>query len=129
MSNQTSSIHQIQVGTPPTKSINANKWEVIEVHYNGFEGLPSEMGVPVHSPEFMCFGHKWRLRVYPGGASISDEGRIAVSLENRTDERIAINFGFSVKNKNGRGLKAEFGNQPLFDSKLMMGVCTRHNAV
>ena len=75
MSNQTTIVPQLHVGTPPIKSINANKWEVIEVHCNGFEDLPSERGVLILSPAFTSFGHKWRLRIYPGGDTIaSDEG-------------------------------------------------------
>ena len=78
---------------------------MIEVHYNGFEGLPSERGVPVQSPEFTCFGHKWRVEIYPGGHSTSNEGMVGIFLENRSDERITINFGLSVKDKNGKAVK------------------------
>ena len=89
----------LQVGTPPTRK----EWEVINIHYNGFEGLSSERDASVYSPEFTCFGHKWRLQIYPGGHSTtSDDGMIAVVLENRSDIRITINFGFSVENKKGK---------------------------
>ena len=100
MSIQTSRITKVHVGTPPTRK----EWEVIEVHYNGFEGLPSERGVPVHSPEFTCFGHKWCLKVYPGGHSESKDGMVSLYLVNRSNKSITINFGFSVKNKNGKGV-------------------------
>ena len=101
MSIQTSRITKVHAGTRPTRK----EWEVIEVHYNGFEGLPSERGVPVQSPEFTCFGHKWRVEIYPGGHSTSNEGMVGIFLENRSDERITINFGLSVKDKNGKAVK------------------------
>ena len=98
MSIQTSRNTKVHVGTPPTRK----EWEVIEVHYNEFEGLPSERGVPVHSPEFTCFGHKWRLQIYPGGDTRVDDGMVAVFLENLSNESITIQYGFSVKSKDGK---------------------------
>ena len=37
------------------------------VKFDDFEELPSEKGHEVRSSTFSCFGHEWRLAVYPGG--------------------------------------------------------------
>ena len=34
-----------------------------EVHFHGFEGLPTSSDTVVKSPEFRCFGHKWTVTV------------------------------------------------------------------
>ena len=101
MNIQTSRIHKIDVGTPPTstKSSNCSGWEIIEVHYHGFKNLTTTRGQAVFSPEFMCFGHQWCLRLYPGGRTSSVDGMVSTFLYNMSDKGIKVKFGFSVKNK------------------------------
>ena len=99
---KTSCIHKIDVGTPPSSlsKDNDNEWEMIEVRYHGFQDLTVVRGEVVVSPEFTCFGHQWRLRVYPGGHTSSGDGMVGAFLENMSNNRsIKIQFGFAVKNK------------------------------
>ena len=71
----------IDVGTPPA-SLLTNELETQEIRFHEFEGLPAEKGSSVtYSPEFTCFGHKWRLKIYPGGDSASEEGMVGVYLD------------------------------------------------
>ena len=90
----------IDVGTPPA-SLLTNEWETQEIRFHEFEGLPAEKGSSVnytYSPEFMCFGHKWRLQIYPGGGMDSDDGMVGASLIHQTkDEKIIIKYGLGVK--------------------------------
>ena len=53
-----------------------------EVRFDGFAGLPTTKSNDnfTDSPEFTCFGHRWSLRLYPGGARRSDDGMVAVFL-------------------------------------------------
>eukprot|EP00579_Thalassiosira_antarctica_P010319 CAMPEP_0201917034 /NCGR_PEP_ID=MMETSP0903-20130614/6522_1 /ASSEMBLY_ACC=CAM_ASM_000552 /TAXON_ID=420261 /ORGANISM="Thalassiosira antarctica, Strain CCMP982" /LENGTH=387 /DNA_ID=CAMNT_0048453013 /DNA_START=14 /DNA_END=1177 /DNA_ORIENTATION=+ len=82
---------------------NIDGMETYEFQLDGFESLPATAtrGTPVLSPEFTCFGHQWRLRVFPGGAENSEDGTVDVFLHHRSDNRINIEFGFSVKGEAG----------------------------
>ena len=82
---------------------NVNGW--FEVRFGGFANLPSEKGEKVLSPEFTCFGYQWRLQLYPGGNNISEDGMVAVYLENLSDKSITIQYGFSIKDINEKEVK------------------------
>ena len=60
MSIQTSRIRKVEVGTPPSSMSNDNEWEIIQIRYHDFENLTTTRNEYVPSPEFTCFGHKWR---------------------------------------------------------------------
>ena len=106
----------IDVGTPPA-SLLTNELETQEIRFHEFEGLPAEKGSSVtYSPEFTCFGHKWRLKIYPGGDSASEEGMVGVYLDQfAKDEKIIIMFGISLKTIYGKMVKREINiNVPEF---------------
>ena len=105
MSFQAGHIINIDVGTPPPTAHKYKEWRMVSISFHEFEGLPSERHVPVNSPAFTSFGHKWRLNLYPGGRSTSNEGMVGVYLQNLDNKSITIHFGVSVKSKDGRGLK------------------------
>lgn len=54
-----------------------NGWEKVEVHFHSFPDLPAAQGDSVDSPEFYCFGCKWKLELYPGG---NDDGAPTLPL-------------------------------------------------
>jgi len=91
----------MEVGTP---SVSLSGWTTTEVRFHGFANLSAtrDNENKVKSPEFSCFGHQWTLVLYPGGRSISDEGYAAVSLCNRSNTRIKIQYGFSVRDADGK---------------------------
>ena len=35
----------------------------------------------IESPEFTCAGHKWELRLYPGGTCALDDGSVSESID------------------------------------------------
>ena len=111
MSFQAGHITNVHVGTPPPTAHKFKEWGMASISFHGFEGLPSERAVPVHSPEFTCSGHKWRLEIFPGGHSTSNEGMVSVYLENLSNTSITIQYGFSVKNKIGRMVKDKVSNR------------------
>ena len=95
MSNiETSRICKIDVGTPPSTTT-SDGWEIIQVHYHGFENLTTIRGEFIDSPDFTCFGHKWRLKIYPGGRTNSGDGMVSISLNNLSDESIKVKYGFT----------------------------------
>ena len=85
---------KVHVGTP---SRWFEEWTTAEVYFHGFGDLSTERGECTKSPEFSCFGHKWRVRLYPGGNGGSDDGYAAVSLANLSNADIKIQFGCSIK--------------------------------
>lgn len=61
-------------------------WESFKIQFHGFADLPSAVGQFTRSPECTCNGHKWCVRIYPGGCdqlglNASTEGNIALYLE------------------------------------------------
>ena len=90
---------KVHVGTP---SSNFEEWTTAEVYFHGFAALPSERGESTKSPGFSCFGHKWRVYLYPGGHGDSDDGMVAVYLCNRTKKAIKIQWRLSVRNAAGK---------------------------
>ena len=92
--------YRVDVGTPPESF---EGWTTINVCFHGFADLTTTTNdVPVMSPAFSCFGHQWRLDIYPGGRTESDEGYAAVELVNMTNASIKIQYCFSVRNADGK---------------------------
>ena len=59
------------------------KHSVVKFKFEDFESLPSEQGVQVSSEEVAdCRGNIWKLNIYPGGDSESEEGMVHMSLFN-----------------------------------------------
>ena len=92
------STSRVDVGTPPD---NFEGWTTANVCFHGFANLTTTRGESVQSPEFSCFGHQWRLDIYPGGEEDSAEGYAAVELVNMTNKSIKISYGFSVRDVDG----------------------------
>ncbi|KAL7529520.1 hypothetical protein ACHAXR_006200 [Thalassiosira sp. AJA248-18] len=103
MSAQTSRIQRIDVGTPSKEFLSkgSQEWEVIEVRFHDFENLTTTRDAWVDSPEFACFSHQWRLALAPGGSRESDDGVVDLYLENLSSESITIQYGVSVRTRNG----------------------------
>ena len=69
------------VGTVTSTNSKDKDWKSFEVSFDGFANLPAKKGVDIFSPEFACFGHKWRLSIYPGGNRSSKNGMVSIFLE------------------------------------------------
>lgn len=93
------STSRADVGTP---SIGLGGWTTTEFCFHGFANLPTTRNEFVTSPEFSCFGHQWRLVIYPGGKGRSSEGYVAVNLSNRSDKSIKVQYGYSVRDADGK---------------------------
>ena len=70
---------ELDVGTPPN---GFKDWTTALVRFHGFADLTTTRGEYVQSPKFSCFGHQWRLIIYPGGEEDSREGYVGVNLSN-----------------------------------------------
>ncbi|EJK56260.1 hypothetical protein THAOC_23893, partial [Thalassiosira oceanica] len=91
-------LEPVEVGAPPGR---LSEWVIAPVRFNGFLGLSTTRNECVISPEFSCFGHQWRLQIFPGGEEGSEDGYVAMYLQNRTEEAIEVKSNFIVKHPNG----------------------------
>ena len=64
--------------------------------------ISTTRGEVVGSPEFSCFGHQWKLSLYPGGVVESRDGYAASGLSNISNKAIKIQCGYNVRNADGK---------------------------
>jgi len=94
----------IDVGTPPESFTNGiiDGWTTINVCFHGFANLTTTREESVKSPEFSCFGHQWRMYIYPGGDEDSNEGHVSIDLVNMSKSSIKLQWGCSVRDTDGK---------------------------
>ena len=90
----------LDVGTPPDGL--GEHWTTKVVRFHGFADLSTARSESVESSKFSCFGHQWRLYIYPGGDNDSREGFTAVALTNLSNKSIEIQYGYSVRDADGK---------------------------
>ncbi|EJK47082.1 hypothetical protein THAOC_34224 [Thalassiosira oceanica] len=90
----------VLIGAPPGR---LSDWTITPLHFIGFTGLPTTKGAGVHSSKFSFYGHQWIVKLYPGGAAGSNDGYVALTLVNRTEAEIEVEFKFIIKHPNGEG--------------------------
>lgn len=94
------STNVVDVGTPPPEF---QAWETAEIRFHGFADLPVQRGWGSRSPEFTCLGHRWSLKLKPGGArSYEKKGMIAIYLSNMSKTCIKIKYNLNVRDADGR---------------------------
>ena len=119
MSSSGSGARVVNVGTPPS---NFGAWITTEVHFHKFADLTTATDEEVESSEFLCFGHTWRVRLYPGGHADSDEGMVAAFLWHLSKSPITVVWSLSIRNSRGKEVAHsapdidEFDIQSLFAS-------------
>ena len=89
------------MGAPPPGY--QQEWVTHSVYVHGFaslSALPGEFEY-VYLPEFTLLeNHYWCLSIYPGGNKDATKGMVSLYLENRSNNAIEIDFGFSVIDSN-----------------------------
>jgi hypothetical protein len=60
----------------------------------------------------MLLGNEWLLTIYPGGDTSAARGRVSLYLANMSDKSIAVQYGFSVINGNGKQVAYERSDGP-----------------
>jgi hypothetical protein len=88
----------VHVGEAPP-DFPSDSWVSTTVYFHGFADLPHEKGSLVTSSEFHSLGHKWYLKLYPGGQKDSGDGeeRISLYLRHCGDETINIEYRLDVR--------------------------------
>ena len=93
------STRRVDFGTPPD---GFKDWTTTSVCFHGFADISRTRGEKVKSPRFSCFGHQWLLELYPGGKATSSERYVAIYLVNYSTASIKIQYGFSVRDADGK---------------------------
>ena len=85
----------LHFGTPPS---NYECKESKTFHIHNVLDLPDTKGDDnvVKLPEFKCFGHTWRLDVYPGGEDKASDGNVTVYIHNLTSLGIALEYKITL---------------------------------
>jgi hypothetical protein len=84
-------MESLHIGTPPAKF---DEWETKTTYVHNFMDLSHDKRGDnfVESPSFCCFGHEWKLRVYPGGLERSSSGWVIVGLANSSSTEISLDW-------------------------------------
>jgi hypothetical protein len=65
---------------------------------DGYSGLPARVSECVESPEFQLCGHKWQLRIFPGGSLESHKGYVSFYLASKSNRIARASYRLSVLN-------------------------------
>eukprot|EP00956_Cyclotella_meneghiniana_P004753 scaffold5841_cov28-Cyclotella_meneghiniana.AAC.1 len=77
---------------------------LLHFKFDGFADLPTEVHYEVESEmQTDCNGHKWQLKLYPGGRHVSP-GRVGLFIIFRSDDKNTLNVvcSLAIKDANGK---------------------------
>ena len=92
---------RVSLGSPTSNSF--------KFHVRDYFGIDSKEG-QVACPEFSCFGHTWRLLIYPTGrhrhnSDSEGGGNISICLVHDFDEALLVTFGIQILNRDGTAVR------------------------
>ena len=100
----------VHAGTPPS---DFGTWATTEVCFHKFADLPTTKDEGVISPQFTCFGHNWKVEIYPGGSDRSKKGYVGVALMHMSaNGSISVAFSLSVRDSTGKEVAYELSIGP-----------------
>eukprot|EP00984_Skeletonema_dohrnii_P004977 scaffold1761_cov78-Skeletonema_dohrnii-CCMP3373.AAC.10 len=68
----------LDMGCP---SSTGEEWASVKILIHDFADLPSAVGKYTRSPEFKCSGHRWCIKLYPGGTDEASVGYLSLVLQ------------------------------------------------
>ena len=86
----------LDVGKMPSSG---ESWESFKILFHGFADLPSSVGQFTRSPKFTCNGHKWCIRIYPGGYEHGNFGKLSVYLEHCSEGNATVSYEICLQAK------------------------------
>ena len=98
-------VHDIQhnqtldVGKPPSSRKDRNSFKVL---FHAFRDLSTEKEHAIDSPTFLCNGHEWFLRMYPGGFADAENGQVSIFLHHAGSDSAELSFKVSILDKFGQ---------------------------
>ncbi|KAL7496851.1 hypothetical protein ACHAWT_005044 [Skeletonema menzelii] len=104
----------VTVGCPPPSR---EKWKSFMFHFHDFSNLRTTRKHFIASPKFICNGHRWQLKVYPGGNHAAEgEGNVSAFLHHLSEEAIAIRYEIKVIDKFGKTTKRTTSSKKNFSA-------------
>ncbi len=99
----------VGLGCPPPQSsfVSGNERKSFQFHFHDYPKLSTTKDHFVASPTFIFNGHRWELRVYPGGTNEAAEGQVSVCLHYLSEGSITTRYGIKVIDKFGGSMKAK----------------------
>ena len=93
-------------------------WESKTIYIHNFLDLPDTKSDDnyVKSPDFKCFGHTWRLVMYPGGDDTAKGGYVSICIENWTSRGITLDFKLTLPDVDGKECHQITGGMEQFDA-------------
>jgi len=89
----------LDVGCRSSSASAAEEWQSFKILFHGFADLPSAFDQYTLSPEFNCNGHKWCIKLYPGGKRASRTGRLSLYLRHCSEGYATTAHEVSVLDK------------------------------
>ena len=69
----------LDVGHPSSSA--GEEWASFKILFHGFTDLPSAVDQCTRSLKFTCNGHRWCIRLFPGGNIHASGGYLSLRLE------------------------------------------------
>eukprot|EP00984_Skeletonema_dohrnii_P025215 scaffold14331_cov83-Skeletonema_dohrnii-CCMP3373.AAC.4 len=85
------------VGRPSSSA--GEEWQSFKILFHRFANLPSVIDQCTLSPEFKCNGHRWCIKLYPGGESQASAGYLSLYLQHCSGGYATAAFEVSVLDK------------------------------
>eukprot|EP00984_Skeletonema_dohrnii_P018070 scaffold8351_cov93-Skeletonema_dohrnii-CCMP3373.AAC.4 len=89
----------LDVGCRSSSASAAEEWAHFKMLFHDFANLPSAVDQCTLSPEFNCNGHKWCIKLYPGGKRESRTGCLSLHLKLCDEGDATAAFEVSVLDK------------------------------
>jgi hypothetical protein len=76
------------------------KWQgTYTFQIEGYSGLPTRVAECVESPEFTLCGHKWQLRIFPGGSLESHKEYVSYYLASKSNRIARAGYRLIIVNQ------------------------------
>jgi len=86
----------IRGGKDQTIGDKESGWETRKVVIDDYAFLMNDKGDETDSDEFKCFGHRWKMNVFPGGSVDAAEGMVSLYLNLLSDDDAKITLKYSL---------------------------------
>eukprot|EP00985_Skeletonema_marinoi_P008397 scaffold3787_cov90-Skeletonema_marinoi.AAC.2 len=105
----------LDVGRGRPSSSAGEEWESFKILFHDFADLPSAFDQYTLSPKFTCNGHRWCIKLYPGGTGEAREGYLSLYLQHCSGGNATAAFEVSVLDKFQRVKKTQKAKLLNFD--------------
>lgn len=102
---------KVSVDIPPPQE----GWKSFQFNIHEFAALEATKKHYFCTPDFSWSGHRWALKIYPGGCKEATEGNVSVFLSLRSEGSTTATFRMTILDKFGNTKKAKTLAKPEFN--------------